>query len=56
MTTLLLLILGAAVQSDQKQEVGISVSDPDPDWIRVQMGSWYAKLTHKRKKIRYFMF
>jgi hypothetical protein len=44
MTTLLLLILGAAVQSDQKQEVGISVLYPDPDLIRVQMDQ------QKRKK------
>jgi hypothetical protein len=34
MTTLLLLILGAAVQSDQKQEVDISVSGPDSVWSK----------------------
>ncbi len=36
----------------QKNSVRTRVSDPDPDWIRIQSGQWIrrAKMTHKSRK------
>jgi hypothetical protein len=49
------------LQTVHSSLVGTSVVDPDPDWIRIQLGPWIRIQTgkngpQKRKKLINFMF